>query len=248
MKKFISCLVLALSILMSCNSDNDSYLSEQITHEKFDQELNKYANKQSALLSQTLTRASVSISQEEVLEIAETMDANFIEFYKENSEILLEYAKKDLSEDEIDLITLDETELLSFIEDNYSQEVYNIVFDFLTGEEESIDIQNIISNDRLNPIEKIAIVNLKNLSDFRDLSAQAFEKEIEDLERNNHYSANLCDEELASDLTDCALFPIAGTIVGFFTGGGTAIMGFVSYAVCSRSAYKSYKKCVRNSR
>lgn len=132
MKKFISCLVLALSILMSCNSDNDSYLSEQITHEKFDQELNKYANKQSALLSQTLTRASVSISQEEVLEIAETMDANFIEFYKENSEILLEYAKKDLSEDEIDLITLDETELLSFIEDNYSQEVYNIVFDFLT--------------------------------------------------------------------------------------------------------------------
>lgn len=248
MKKFLSISFLTVLVLMACNSDNDSCMSEQINKDKFSENLNNYANKQNAILSQSLTRASNSISQEEVLQIAETMDVNLIEFYKENSEILLEYAKVDLSEDEIDLITLDETELLSFIEDNYSQEVYNTVFVFLNGEEESIDVQDIISNDRLNPVEKIAIINLKNLSDFRDLSAKAFEEEIEDLDGNNRYSANLCDKEFASDMSDCALYPIAGTIVGYFTGGGTAIMGFVSYAICSRSAYKSYKKCIRNSR
>lgn len=58
----------------------------------------------------------------------------------------------------------------------------------------------------------------------------------------------MCEDDYMIDVRDCSFYPIAGTVVGFFTGGGTIAMGYAAYGYCLYSARKSYSRCMRRIR
>ena len=120
---------------------------------------------------------------------------------------------------------------------------------FVGGRDES-HIQAVLA--RANNLHK------KTYSDFRDLVEDVDVTDDKTGEINADFRMRdsrdlavqkaMCEDDYMIDVRDCSFYPIAGTVVGFFTGGGTIAMGYAAYGYCLYSARKSYSRCMRRIR
>lgn len=255
---FVYVVVVIISFV-SCNYKEELPIMNTEASVEFNNNLYALYKRQIQLMNLGKTRASISgITYEDTQDIAKELDKNVQDFYKNNYKVLSSHEKDNLlSEDELDMIQLDQERFLSFVKDNFSEEMSKSINDFLNKKFDQ-SMENIVSNKSLNPSEKAIITVLKTYSDFRNLVEDiniADDKtgkiNVDFRMRGSHdfvLQKNMCENDYMIDVRDCSFYPIAGTLVGFFSGGGSIAMGYAAYGYCLYSAQKSYNRCMRKVR
>lgn len=103
--------------------DYDGFLQGLMDHHK----------KMSDIMVQTGTRSEFPddslYNNPDLLETAENIDSEMQTFYKENEEYLLTYAPNvNLSQDDIELMSMDQDTLVAYINDNFSERFTELAF------------------------------------------------------------------------------------------------------------------------
>lgn len=226
------------------NSQDDVYLESS---QQFNKHLTSYAMNQKFLLNKALTRAGDNASKEVVMEIAQEIDENMQTFKEENKDFLI--TLDNLTDDEMELMLLEPTHMLSYLEDNFSKKTYKYASDFLNGDLQ-VDVSHVISDIELTPSEKTFISNLIIASEFIELTENidndGLDNPVRSIRDPRQAKMDMCFNDYACDLRECSLNFLGGAISGAAYGPwGSIIGGAVSYALCAYGAKKTYNRCIR---
>lgn len=246
----VSVLVISV-VITSCKHEN---IVTSEGEDNFNSALIKLNSQLETLTKINATRGfadePLNDSDEEILETAELIDQTIQDFYESNFDTLIKYVKEtSLTDEEIEAMKADKSQLLEHVRNNYSEEVYNNVNNFLDNNL-NVTIEEIVNSENLNPLEKTFMTNLKTLSDFQDYIEDIVDNELPDAqelsERQRNHLLDLCETDYMEDVADCGLVAIGGGIVCMATGGWSCFAAAVAYGQCQYDARKSFKRCKRN--
>ena len=170
MKK-IYCLVLfSVLFVLSCNQNGD-YGKCVNSNSEFSKELREYRAAQMQVLHNGNTRAAGNTyTDEEVQEIAAKLDSIAADFRKKHPEIVAALPK--ITQDEFDVMSVDEDSLVSFVKNNYSLETSDYILNSMSEMENG----NIVPKPkyRIGSItDDYVIANIYTISDFVDIAGNS---------------------------------------------------------------------------
>lgn len=213
------CIVAGLALTyVACSADEMT--AEQLQAEKqFEEELLAFNNQQQQLLDNLRgTRAATGELTEEVFvavgnQLGENMDA----FVAQHSDLLKEYApKQEITEEELELMKIDQDVFLDYVEENMSQDCYSLISD-ATLTSNSITTSNLQQYD-LNPFESMCLSNMAILDELGEVYAQSAKgkKPLTQTEIQK------CHDTFYSDMKSClvvsGVIGILGSALSWLTG------------------------------
>lgn len=269
MRNYLLLLSFFTLVITSCESNSSFYKEGSI----FSQNLLAHHNKISGIMFQEGTRSDILddslYNNPDLLETAENIDSEMESFYKDNEEILAMYAPNiNLNQDDIELLSLDRDTLVAFINENFSERFAELAEGILTYNL-SLNIEQIITDEALNPLEQAILSDLLTCEDFQLMLWNRNTTTADDDVTQGSENATLaeCADQFRSDLQSCddqlflqGLTIWAGTLVGSSTGtvmfpiigsisgatAGAIITGagaLANYVLCVNKSNSDYKKC-----
>lgn len=216
MKNLLNCstvmIIVAVCCCMSCNSDNDNcILSNDATQDYFN-DLELLKNKQIKLFDSS-TRASEEIDDEKFMKIAQVNDSLTKEFIIEHQVLLKNYLPLVLSQDSIELVSIDEEAMHTYLAENFSE---GFVQTYFTALKQNAPIQSGLTNG-LNPLESLMIVNTDFYSQLTNLY---MDKQIATQQENKTDKQQKCLKEYNIQINKCYL---AANFI-YVIGGGITFL------------------------
>lgn len=249
----------------TCSIDYDGFLQGLMDHHK----------KMSDIMVQTGTRSEFPddslYNNPDLLETAENIDSEMQTFYKENEAYLLTYAPNvNLSQDDIELMSMDQDTLVAYINDNFSERFTELAEGILTNSI-SINIEQIVADNTLNPLEQTILSDLITCEEFQLAMWNKTTTPDDDVLQGGENSTYAeCADQFRSDLQYCddqlflqgltiwagtlvggsagtVVLPLVGSISGAAAGGIiTGVGALANYVLCVNKSNSDYKQCKKN--
>ena len=232
----------AMLALVSCGADDGVENTKVVNMSEFDKDLNDYVTTMENILSEgTVTRAAGdSVTYEELLNIAASIDSTTLKFYQDHPQIAEALPK--LPEEYIELMKVDVDTLLAFVKANYSDEFYQkFVTQIYTKNENA---RYIPMPSTASDVDKTLNANLYIYGNFKNLAGNTLQITgpcedkgrkcwIDYLSRTDECQKALCDEIGCLVLGAFVTSPtMAGTIVYTLS----TLMASFQYWLCSSDA------------
>lgn len=265
----ITCAIIIVVAVIACRNDEGKPTDKT---NKFDTDLAEYVAKQKSILGSIVkTRSGESSPLEDLLQMAAKIDsctADFVENHREE----LAPITHELTEDELEAMSYDEEYLLDFIQMNYSETVYNAIYNFINNNSgftsvDDKDLQpSIPSQDTdiyeqidvaVDP-EKFILANAQIASNFKALVIDQLNPDGMQKEYQN--KSPDCLEKYQAEVDGCnfsfgvsmGLTIIGAVITSPITIGSAALFvastshATYEYSNCLGSAKSSYEECVKS--
>lgn len=246
---FLIAAFVAMFSLVSCGTDDGVEKTKVANLSEFDKDLNEYVTTMEDILSAgTVTRAAGdSVSYEELLRIAASIDSTSQKFYQDHPQIAEALPK--LPEEYIEVMRVDVDTLLAFVKANYSEEFYqNFVAHIFTKNENA---RYIPLSSTVSDVDKTLNANLYIYSNFKNLAGNSSQLPLlknkeqkcfsEYLSRRNGCYATFCGD-IGLIAINVAKTP---TTDGMVVGTLSTLMAVYSYYSCLNDAKAIYDLCVK---
>lgn len=248
---FLIAAFVAMLTLVSCGADDGVENTKVANTSEFDKDLNDYVTTMEDILSEgTVTRAAGdSVTYEELLSIAASIDSTTLKFYQDHPQIADALPK--LPEEYIELMKVDVDTLLAFVKANYSDEFYqNFVTRIYTKNENA---RYIPMPSTASDVDKTLNANLYIYGNFKNLVGNTLQitGPCEDKERKcwKEYISRRdeCQKALCNEI-GCL---VVGVLVSLPTPAEvvlctlSTLMSVYSYYSCLNDAKTIYDLCVK---
>lgn len=136
--------------------------------QSFDEDLNSYVSEQKEILHGLTTRStSTTLTSEEIAAIAIKMDSVTLKFYNEHPKFVNSLPK--VSEEQMEVLKENPDSLMTFVQRNYSEEVFNIVKEDLGSDRFILLEPSNISSASNVQRDKFVKANLEINRDFKEV-------------------------------------------------------------------------------
>lgn len=136
--------------------------------QSFDEDLNSYVSEQKEILHGLTTRStSTTLTSEEIAAIAIKMDSVTLKFYNEHPKFANSLPK--VSEEQMEVLKENPDSLMTFVQRNYSEEVFNIVKEDLGSDRFILLEPSNISSASNVQRDKFVKANLEINRDFKEV-------------------------------------------------------------------------------
>ena len=248
---FLIAAFVAMLTLVSCGADDGVENTKVANTSEFDKDLNDYVTTMEDILSEgTVTRAAGdSVTYEELLSIAASIDSTTLKFYQDHPQIADALPK--LPEEYIELMKVDVDTLLAFVKANYSDEFYqNFVTHIYTKNENA---RYIPMPSTASDVDKTLNANLYIYGNFKNLVGNTLQitGPCEDKERkcwNDYLSKrNLCYTTFCGEigLLVFNVYKTLPSVPGAVVYTLNTLMAVYSYYRCLNDATTIYELCVK---
>ena len=166
--KNVMILLLAVLAMLNVACTKTEVSGCKSSKQSFNEDLSSYVMKQKEILHGLKTRsASTTLTSEEVAAIAIKMDSVTLKFYNEHPEFVNSLPK--VSEEQMEVLKENSDSLLTFVQRNYSEEVFNIVKEDLGSNRFILLEPSNISSAGDVPRDKFFKANLEINRDFKEV-------------------------------------------------------------------------------
>lgn len=261
----LNIMVLA-GLFYACNNDN--YNANNQT-DQFNKDLAELRRNQQETISGLRTRNSGGMTDEDIQNVAAALDSILQTFIVDHRNEFVGYLPDiNLDEDEVNLLIVDKDAFLAFVQENFSNSLYNELYartHASSGYTSSIDRGN------MNPLELVISSSYETFDDFCNLVAQETDymvvsdfdtDDLEIINGENQKPYKNCDRQKNMEMNQCAFIyyttNLIGIIAGFSAGGiitaaggGTTIVGGALVetqitTIASVVALSNYLNCIKN--
>lgn len=257
MKKiiFILCCILA-----SCTSEtiSNDYSSNEI--KEFETNFKSY-EEQKSTIAPFRTRAGSTLTEEEILNIAERYDSVTNEFINDNKKILIKY-RIPISKEYHDLLLLDKDVAKAFMRDNFSQEFNDIFWSrmdyYCSIAATKPQAPKSYNTSSLNPMENLILSELETTYELKDMSLEILDRQIptKNNDKNLAQALKLCEEQMNTALTECTFWFAIGVTIEIISMPETVGIGTLAahtancaqYIRCIHQASKAKSECDKRAR
>ena len=169
--KNVMILLLAVLAMLNVACTKTEVSGCKSSKQSFNEDLSSYVMKQKEILHGLKTRsASTTLTSEEVAAIAIKMDSVTLKFYNEHPEFVNSLPK--VSEEQMEVLKENSDSLLTFVQRNYSEEVFNIVKEDLGSDRFILLEPSNISSASNVQRDKFVKANLEINRDFKEVVAE----------------------------------------------------------------------------
>lgn len=166
--KNVMILLLAVLAMLNVACTKTEVSGCKSSKQSFNEDLSSYVMKQKEILHGLKTRsASTTLTSEEIAAIAIKMDSVTLKFYNEHPEFVNSLPK--VSEEQMEVLKENPDSLMTFVQRNYSEEVFNIVKEDLGSDRFILLEPSNISSAGDVPRDKFVKANLEINRDFKEV-------------------------------------------------------------------------------
>ena len=199
----------------------------------------------------TIKSRAFQDDEEEAQSIAEELDNNMIDFINRYGEYLRGYMPDVvLSDDELNVMSLDKDKLDTFLSANFSDDFCDIVNNIRSGTNH-YTIEEIEHYNAFNPLELSIIANMIVSSEYEEYVGDIIEEETT---VDENMTKAECYEMYSDETDECwDTFATGLTVAGFsgffrsnvYVYVGMYAVAFVTYVGCNKTARVNRDKCLR---
>lgn len=252
---FISCTI--FTVFVNCDN-NDNYIPSETSKENlFRRDFEEFLHAQYNTIHSFNTRAD-DISEDDLYRIASILDSLHIDFYTRNIDYILSLTDTiSLSQEEIDIMIIDEDAFMSFLTANFSPEFCHICEDYI-NEAGCTRSNETAFSANLSEIENIICEEMECTKDYKDMLFNLTETKIPVPKTEKE---KLCMKDLNNTVDQCNKIAARSFILTIITPSVknkkirslSELLDAISLLntahelnICTYRAKENYKKCIEN--